>query len=180
MPDQPQTDEPPGPADRASAVAAMTAATPARPPVRLGEIGLTGFAPYLMDRVVGRFTAVLRSRLGDPGMTVPKIRALTVLSVIEGPLIRDLAAYTVTEQSTLSRALDGLMADGLVRRSQDQQDSRGVRVCLTEQGRAVFEDLWPQMAEIYAALFAGIPEDERRALNATLQKLLANIDALPD
>lgn len=147
-----------------------------RAQVRLGEIGLSGFAPYLLSRVVGSYNAVLRRRLDKYGLTMPKIRTLAVLSVIEGPLIRDLAVYTMTEQSTLSRALDGLESAGMVRRNQDPQDSRGIRVCLTELGRETFEQLWPQMAGIYADMFAGIPEDERRALVAVLQKLMTNID----
>jgi DNA-binding MarR family transcriptional regulator len=81
----------------------------------------------------------------------------------------------VTEQSTLSRALDQLDADGLIRREADPQDSRATRVYITEAGRAVFETLWPHMAEAQARMFRGIPEDERRAFVSTLQKMLANI-----
>lgn len=151
-----------------------------RMPVRLGEMGLSGFAPYLMNRVVSRYNASLRSELAAMGLTTPKMRALAVLSVIEGPLIRDLAGYTVTEQSTLSRALDGLAAEGLIRREPDPQDSRGIRVCLTAAGRETFERLWPHMAQAYAAMFRGVSEDERRVFIATLQKLLANVEGPDD
>ena len=147
-----------------------------RAQVRLGEMGLAGFPPYLMNRVIGRYYATLRAELAGLGLTTAKLRTLAVLSVIEGPLIRDLAAYTVTEQSTLSRALDGLVEDGLIRREQDPQDSRGIRVFLTAAGRERFALLWPHMARGYAAMFRGIAEDERRAFVATLQKLLANVE----
>lgn len=146
-----------------------------RAAARLGEMGLSGFAPYLMNRIMGRYNASLRAELATLGLTTPKMRALAALSVIEGPLIRDLAVYAVIEQSTLSRALDGLVADGLVRREQDARDSRGVRVYLTDAGRETFERLWPHMAAAYAAMFRGVPEDERLGFVATLQKLLANI-----
>lgn len=142
---------------------------------RLGEIGLTNFAPYLMNRIMGRYNASLREEMADLGLTTPKMRALAVLSVVEGPLIRELAVYTVVEQSTLSRALDQLNADGLIRREADSADSRAVRVYITEAGRASFEILWPHMAQAQARMFRGIPEDERAAFVATLQKMLANI-----
>lgn len=142
---------------------------------RLGEIGLTNFAPYLMNRIMGRYNASLRDEMADLGLTTPKMRALAVLSVVEGPLIRELAVYTVVEQSTLSRALDQLNADGLIRREADSADSRAVRVYITEAGRASFEILWPHMAQAQARMFRGIPEDERAAFVATLQKMLANI-----
>lgn len=174
MSENPQESDLPGQVE----VSTSAGADELRAQVRLGEIGLSGFAPYMMSRVVGSYNSVLRRRLEKHGLTMPKIRTLAVLSVIEGPLIRDLAVYTMTEQSTLSRALDGLEAAGMVRRNQDPQDSRGIRVCLTDHGRDTFEQLWPQMATIYAEMFKGIPEDERRALVAALQKLLTNIDAI--
>ncbi|MGB8812573.1 MAG: MarR family winged helix-turn-helix transcriptional regulator [Paracoccaceae bacterium] len=141
----------------------------------LGEIGLTNFAPYLMNRIMGRYNASLREELAELGLTTPKMRALAVLSVVDGPLIRELAVYTVVEQSTLSRTLEKLNADGLVRRETDTSDSRAVRVFITNAGRAAFEALWPHMATAQARMFRGIPDDERRAFVGTLQKMLANI-----
>lgn len=141
----------------------------------LGEIGLANFAPYLMNRIMGRYNASLRADLAGLGLTTPKMRALAVLSVIDAPLIRDLAVYAVVEQSTLSRALDQLAGEGLIQRETDAGDSRAIRVHITEAGRAAFEAMWPQMAASYARMFQGIPDDERRAFVVTLQKMLGNI-----
>lgn len=151
---------------------------PEKPPgayPRLGEIGLTNYAPYLMNRIMGRYNASLRDEMAGLGLTTPKMRALAVLSVIDGPLIRELAVYSVVEQSTLSRALDQLAADGLIRRETDAADSRATRVTITEAGRAHFETLWPRMAEAQERMFRGIGPDERRAFVGTLQKMLTNI-----
>ena len=150
---------------------------PETPPLprSLGEVGLQNYAPYLMNRIMGRYNASLRAEMARLGLTTPKMRALAVLSVIDRPLIRELAVYAVVEQSTLSRALDGLVAEGLVRREADTQDSRGTRVAITEEGRAAFDRLWPHMAEAHARMFRGVPEEERQAFVAVLQKLLANI-----
>jgi DNA-binding MarR family transcriptional regulator len=145
------------------------------PSQRLGEIGLTNFAPYLMNRIMGRYNASLRDEMAGLGLTTPKMRALAVLSVIERPLIRELAVFTVTDPSTLSRALDQLQAEGMIRREPDSADSRAIRVSITDAGRAAFDLLWPQMATAQARMFRGIPEDERRAFVGTLQKMLTNI-----
>lgn len=151
----------------------MNDETPTVP--RLGEIGLTNFAPYLMNRIMGRYNASLRDEMADLGLSTPKMRALAVLSVVEGPLIRELAIYTVVDPSTLSRSLDQLQADGLIRREVDSADSRAVRVFITDAGRSTFETLWPHMAKAQARMFRGIPEAERQAFTATLQKMLTNI-----
>jgi len=113
--------------------------------------------------------------MADLGLTTPKMRALAVLSVIEGPLIRELAVYSVVEQSTLSRALDQLAGEGLIRREADADDSRATRVYITESGRSHFETLWPRMVEAQERMFRGIPAEERHAFVGTLQKMLTNI-----
>ena len=92
---------------------------------QLVDIGLGNYAPYLMNRIMGRYNAALRDEMAELGLTTPKMRALAVLSVVDAPLIRELSVYTVVEASTLSRALDQLQADGLIRRETDPTDSRG-------------------------------------------------------
>ncbi len=142
---------------------------------RLGEIGLQQFAPYLMNRIMGRYNASLRQDLAKLGLTTPQMRSLAVLSVIDGIVISRLAVYAVIEHSTLSRALDALETNGLVRRTPDPDDSRATRIWITDAGRAAFETMWPTMRDSYERMFAGIEPGEHAAFVATLQKILANI-----
>ena len=148
---------------------------PSEPPSSLGDIGLTNFAPYLMNRIMGRYNAGFREELAGLGLTTPKARTLAVLSVVDAPLIGELAVYTVTEQSTLSRALDQLQAEGLIRRETNPTDNRATRVSITEAGRQVFKTLWPHMHAAEERMFRDIPDPERQAFLATLQKMLVNI-----
>ena len=142
---------------------------------RLGEIGLSNFAPYLMNRIMGRYNEDLRKEMNALGLTTPKMRSLAVLSVMDGLLIRELAVYAVVEQSTLSRALDQLTTDGLVRRDPDPNDSRAARIFITQAGRDAFEQLWPTMATVYRRMFAGISADEHAAFVKTLKTILDNV-----
>jgi DNA-binding MarR family transcriptional regulator len=142
---------------------------------RLGEIGLQHFAPYLMNRIMGRYNASLRSDLAEAGLTTPKMRSLAILSVVDGLTIGRLSVYAVVEQSTLSRTLDQLESDRMIRREPDPEDSRATRVRITEEGRATFEQVWPTMRDNYDRMFAGIDPAETAAFVATLQKVLANV-----
>ncbi|MFK7836899.1 MAG: MarR family winged helix-turn-helix transcriptional regulator [Sulfitobacter sp.] len=144
-------------------------------PPRLGEMGLENFAPYLMNRIMGRYNAALQTEMAEQGLTTPQMRSLAVLSVIDGILIRELAVYAVVQQSTLSRALDTLSQNGLIRRETDEQDSRATRIFITDAGRDAYERLWPHMAEAYGAMFKGVDEAEKRAFVGTLQTILRNI-----
>lgn len=144
-------------------------------PNGLADIGLDHFAPYLMNRIMGRYNASLREEMAKLELTTAQMRVLAILSVREGILMRELAIFAVVEQSTLSRALDRLERDGQVQRATDPHDSRAIRVTLTEAGRQSYEQLWPQMAKSYARMFEGIPQEEREAFVGTLQKVLRNV-----
>ncbi|MEO8241892.1 MAG: MarR family winged helix-turn-helix transcriptional regulator [bacterium] len=141
----------------------------------LAEMGLAHYAPYLMNRIMGRYNDSLRTEMAGLGLTTPKMRALAVLTVQDGPLVGELSLLTVVEQSTLSRALDQLQSEGMIRRETDPNDSRAVRVFITPSGRDCFDTLWPHMAAAQSRMFRGIAEDEKHAFVGTLQKMLANI-----
>ncbi|GAA6199011.1 MarR family transcriptional regulator [Aquicoccus sp. SU-CL01552] len=141
----------------------------------LGEVGLNGFAPYLMNRIMGRYNNDLRREMSAMGLSTAKMRALAVLSVMDGIQMSKLGVYAVVEQSTLSRAAESLCADGLARRETDPDDLRASRIYLTRAGRAAFDRLWPHMAASHDRMFEGIDEAEQRAFLGTLHKMLANI-----
>lgn len=146
-----------------------------QPAPRLEDIGLENFAPYLMNRIMGRYNASLRDEMTTLGLTTTQMRALAVLSVTDGILIRELAVYAVVEQSTLSRAIDALNRAGLVRRKIDAADSRATRIFLTDTGREAYDRLWPHMSAFYEQMFIGISRKDRAAFVGTLQSMLANI-----
>ncbi|MBL8584379.1 MAG: MarR family transcriptional regulator [Rhizobiaceae bacterium] len=141
----------------------------------LGQIGLQQFAPYLMNRIMGRYNATLRDAFRREGRTIPQVRTLAVLSVSDGVTVGDLAVYTVIEQSTLSRTLDALEGEGLVRREPGETDSRVRKVYLTDEGRAEFNRAWPEMHHAFERMFDAIDDTEYAALITTLQKMLKNI-----
>ena len=141
----------------------------------LGEIGLDNFAPYLLNRIMGRYNASLRAEMAALELTTPQMRSLAVLAIRDGILIRELAVYAVVEQSTLSRALEKLVKTEMVRLENDQIDTRGTRVFITSAGRDAFAKIWPRMAASYEQMFQNITESERVAFVSTLKKILGNV-----
>ncbi|MBC65930.1 MAG: MarR family winged helix-turn-helix transcriptional regulator [Paracoccaceae bacterium] len=141
----------------------------------LGDQLLDDFAPYLMNRIMGRYNESLRQKMTSLDLTTPKMRALAVLSALDGIFINELAVYAVVEQSTLSRALDQLSTDGLVKREIDSIDTRATRIYLTKTGLEAFKSLWPDMLSNYNEMFKNIDKDEKSQFIVTLRKILTNI-----
>jgi len=142
---------------------------------QLADIGLENFPPYLMNRIMGRYNAAVHEEMANLGLTTPQLRSLAVLSTRDGILIRELAVYTVVPQSTLSRALEPLDRDGLIRRETDETDSRATRVFITNAGHNAYKKLWPHLARSYEAMFVGIDDDKKRMFLSILQQMLQNI-----
>ena len=153
---------------------------PAARQATLGEIGINQFAPYLMNRIMERWNGNLAEALKLHNMSTTMMRALAVLSISSPVTINELSAYAVTEQSTMSRTLDILEGQGLVRRQRRAEDMRIRDVSITEEGRAAFERVWPTMHSRFQTLFDGVEEEEYRAFTATLLRILRNVTKLPE
>lgn len=139
------------------------------------EIGLDNFAPYLLNRIAARWNADMQVRLKEHDLNTIQMRTLAVLSVMPGATVNELAVYTVTEQSTMSRALEGMVREGLVRRQPRAGDMRVREVNLTEAGREVFRRFWPEMHEAFERMFAGFSGAEYETLVRLLTRVLRNI-----
>ena len=138
----------------------------------LGEIGLDHFAPSLLNRLSARWNAELGALLAEMGLSTTQFRALAVLSVSSGITVNELALFAVTEQSTMSRTLDALEEQALVRRRAKAGDLRVRAVFITEAGLSLFGHIWPAVHATHARFFAGVDEAEFRGLVATLGKVM--------
>ena len=79
----------------------------------------------------------LRAEDDELGISPPRLSALSVV-VFAGPLpIGELATAEGVAPPTMTRLVDGLERDGLVRREADPSDRRGVLVRATAQGSRV-------------------------------------------
>jgi DNA-binding MarR family transcriptional regulator len=79
----------------------------------------------------------LRTEGDARGISPPRLAALSVV-VDTGPIgIGSLAAAEGVSAPTMSRLVDGLELDGLVRRTTDPDDARGVLVRATVRGRRI-------------------------------------------
>jgi DNA-binding MarR family transcriptional regulator len=141
----------------------------------LGEIGLDHFAPYLLNRITARWNSDLSAELKEHGLNTIQMRTLAVLSIMSGATVNELAIYTVTEQSTMSRSLDGMEREGMIRRQTRAGDMRVREVHITDAGREAFRRFWPTMHEGFERMFEGISDGEYEVLIRLLTRVLKNI-----
>jgi DNA-binding MarR family transcriptional regulator len=98
------------------------------------------------------------------GISPPRLSALSVV-VYAGPIgIGALAATEGVTAPTMSRLVDGLEAEGLVRRSPDPNDARGVLVGATSKGERVLQRGRRRRVDTLATGLRGLSADELSAI----------------
>lgn len=113
----------------------------------------------------------LRREDDASGVSAPRLSALSVV-VFGGPLpIGALAAAEQVRVPTMSRLVESLVVDGLVRRVVDPTDRRVVRVEATEAGRTLLHAGRRRRVAALAADILRLSVTERRDLLAAIPLL---------
>jgi MarR family transcriptional regulator for hemolysin len=124
------------------------------------------------SKVVGR---AFNDRLAEAGGSVPVWLILSSLKSDERRTQLDLARAVGIEGPTLTRHLDGLEENRIVRRVRDGSDRRAVRVELTAEGERLFQTLRQAVIAFNRDLTAGLTGTELERVRKTLARLEQNV-----
>jgi DNA-binding MarR family transcriptional regulator len=120
-----------------------------------------------------RLTRRLAQVLAHHGCTVERWRALNLLSHGDSHRMSELAEFTQLPPASLTRLVDGMVADNLVHRKPDPRDRRGVLVHITERGLALTSALSERIAA--ERMLGDVDEHEAAALLDALSSVLARL-----
>jgi DNA-binding MarR family transcriptional regulator len=124
----------------------------------------------LLARASFVVSSEFHERLRARGVSVPVWRVLAMLS--GGPeTVTALAEACLLQQPTMTKVLDRMERDGLVKRQQDGRDRRLVRVHLAPKGEAMVTDLLAAARAHEAEVVARHPD--AAAIKDLLRALIA-------
>jgi len=132
-------------------------------------------ATYLITYAQKLSHRALGTRLQKHGVTVAQWAVLVVLWEIDGLTQKELSERVAVETPTLSRTIDRMERDGLVKRDRNVRDRRQVHVRLTEHGAALWRDLVPEAEANLAQALQGITQPEEAQLCALLKRIIVNM-----
>lgn len=98
-------------------------------------------------------------------------RALGFFARHPGATLSDLVAHSGRDKSQLARLIGSLRERGLLQAEADPQDRRNLRLAVTPEAEAIHRAMRAQMRRLAKAALAGMDEDERGRLLASLRKL---------
>jgi DNA-binding MarR family transcriptional regulator len=128
-------------------------------------------------RILHALRTSARKAEARAGITGAQLFVLQSLGEAPAASLNELAARTLTHQSTVSVVVDRLVRRGLVIKRRAQEDARRVELRLSPRGRALVRRA-PQVAQ--ARLIDGLralPRSEARELARLLRQLLRTMRA---
>ena len=117
--------------------------------------------------------------LDDAGLPLGEGRCLAAIGAF-GPLsVGELAQRANLDKGQASRAAQALADQGLVRKTADRHDGRGVSLRLTAKGRQRWRAVMALIERRNDEIFGGLGAEERKRFGETLERLVAHArDAL--
>jgi DNA-binding MarR family transcriptional regulator len=113
-------------------------------------------------------------RARDLGLTGPQWVMLMRIANGPGHTAAELCRAIGYDSGSMTRMLDRLVEQGLIRRDRSEEDRRIVRLSLTEAGNALRPRLSPIAIEVLNDHLRGFTTDDVACLTGYLQRLLAN------
>jgi DNA-binding MarR family transcriptional regulator len=142
---------------------------PKRAPTRLLGLLISRFDRWVTERM----TEVL----GNEGCTVEEWRILVLLSDGAGHTMSEVADFALLPAPTLTKLIDGLVADNIAYRRVDPIDRRRLRVYLTPRGKAWHKRLSVLVEQFHEDLANMTGPEEAEHLEELLGRLMARLDS---
>jgi DNA-binding MarR family transcriptional regulator len=139
----------------------------------------------LLHDQFSRLTRQMRNMDLPQGMTPERLSALSVIDK-RGPIsVTGLADKEMVRPATMSRMVSALVDEGLVKRSEDKNDGRGVLVTATPKGRRAYQRAQQLRLHHFAHALGELTPEQlsaMRSLAVALERLTVLLDgsALPN
>lgn len=126
---------------------------------------------HLSRRVLARLMREHGLEQPNPGQG----RILFALWQGDGITMTALAERTALEKSTLTRMLERMEADGMVRREAAPADRRSVKVVLQPRAQRMLSAFAVVSEEMARIFYRGLSADEIRVFDETLERIYGNL-----
>lgn len=134
---------------------------------------------YRLSRLFAASGAmVVRLCEGRYGITRREWRLIALLAANGAMSPSELAERAHLERARTSRHITELTARKLIQRVSDPKDKRRAQVALTEEGRQLYDELFPQSQRFNGEVLSVLTPAELAAFDVTLAKLTQNAERI--
>ncbi|SMF67725.1 MarR family winged helix-turn-helix transcriptional regulator [Allosphingosinicella indica] len=134
---------------------------------------------YLMAHADYKYHEDMDKVLHKHGMSKPIYRIMTVLREHQPASIGALAEAALIKRPTVSRIIDRMIEQGLVKTSPNREDNRITEVTLTPAGQQKLGKLTPIVGRQFARAMEGVSDRDIAYLLQVLHRISQNLSKLP-
>lgn len=137
-------------------------------------------------RALRRATVVIGSELrrtfAEFGLTGSQWAVLRVLAgaEAEGMMLSEISQHLLVSSGNITGLIDRLEEAEYVKRTSRPDDRRAILATLTPEGRRLYEQIAPIHRRKVASFLEVVPEQERMAMIATLERIVAHVLAMEE
>jgi DNA-binding MarR family transcriptional regulator len=145
----------------------------------VAEFRLANFLPYRLAVVTESVSRVFAENIEQAfKLTRSEWRVLAVI-VEHGTMSPTMVGqHSAMDKVKVSRAVQSLVGKGLVRRTQDPGDGRGLLLSLTRKGTTTHNGLVPLSIRTEAEIFKGLTRADKVALERILAKITSELETI--
>jgi DNA-binding MarR family transcriptional regulator len=126
---------------------------------------------FLLAKAYQRACALYKEQFDAYDLTPQQFGLLRFLWEEDGLTQVELSNRSQVDRTTIGGLIDRLEHGGLVQRLPHPDDRRAYRICLTDRGRDLQQELIPLGEALHRRILAPLTSDEVTTLVAILQKL---------
>ena len=133
----------------------------------------------LLPQLLRGFARHESNYLSRGKITLPQVVVLEYLArKPEGCPMNELAQFLSVSRPAVTGLVDRLLVQALVRRQEDPEDRRIVRVAITPKGRTTVAHIWEQKRRMLTKVFGKISPSDRAQYIATVGKVVRILSEL--
>jgi DNA-binding MarR family transcriptional regulator len=138
-----------------------------------------GDEPHLLREVIRTYQVLMAGVSREIGMPASRLALMRLLAVTEGDSgVMELARHLGVNASAVTRQVQELEHEGLVRRRADPRDGRRNYVRLTPKGQRLFEKVHERSHELERLLSSVLGAEEMHSAALVLTKLRTFVEGL--
>ena len=137
------------------------------------NFSLEDYPFYLMTRTMAGYYAMLEKALKKAGVDQPRWRVLMILGAQNPSNMSELSARAVIKASTMTRLIQRMQRQGLVRSAPNPGDNRISEVSLTPLGKQRLKMVRAIGGQIFRRTFGTVEDGKLKDFVAILKRIIA-------
>ncbi|WP_254700258.1 MarR family winged helix-turn-helix transcriptional regulator [Trinickia violacea] len=136
--------------------------------------------PFLLTRAGSRMGNAFAKALKAFDLNLSEWRVCASLLYVPRQTLSELSVHSSSDISALSRIIDRLESQDLVKRERSATDGRSIKIVLTRKGEELAQRIVPIAKQHESVLLSGFTASDVQSLRSMLLKLYENAGALDD